>query len=161
LSLLNTDTSTRAVATLPYIGLIIGVLLGCGIVVFFEPRYIYDNRKLKENHNIPVPEQRLPPMMVGSVLFPIGMFWFAWSGNYPRRALDRSHALGGFLTGAGLMTIFLQALNYLVDAYLIVAASAIACEYIPTIILRCRIPLSRTLLDLAAKIFRFHLLTFA
>ena len=28
-----------AVATLPYIGLILGVLIGCGIVIFFEPRY--------------------------------------------------------------------------------------------------------------------------
>jgi DHA1 family multidrug resistance protein-like MFS transporter len=57
----------QAVATLPCIGLIIGVLIGCGIVIFFEPRY---NRKLKENNNIPVPEQRLLPMMVGAVIFP-------------------------------------------------------------------------------------------
>jgi DHA1 family multidrug resistance protein-like MFS transporter len=33
--------------------------------------------------------------------------------------------LSGLLTGAGIMTIFLQALNYLIDAYLVVAASAI------------------------------------
>jgi len=58
------------VSTLPYIGLIIGVLIGCGIVVAFEPRY---NRKLKANSGIPVPEQRLLPMMVGAVLFPIGL----------------------------------------------------------------------------------------
>lgn len=32
----------------------------------------------------------------------------------------------GLLTGFGLMSIFLQALNYLVDAYLMFAASAIA-----------------------------------
>ena len=51
-----------AVATLPYLGLILGVLIGCGIVVAFEPRY---NRKLKANNNIPVPEQRLLPMMIG------------------------------------------------------------------------------------------------
>lgn len=41
----------EAVATLPYIGLIIGVLVGSGIVIAFEPRY---NRKLKANNNIPV-----------------------------------------------------------------------------------------------------------
>ena len=113
-----------AVATLPYIGLIVGVLIGCAIVIFFEPMY---NQKLKENHNIPVPEQRLPPMMVGAVLFPIGLFWFAWSGNYPNVHWIVP-TLSGLLTGAGLMTIFLQALNYLVDAYLIVAASAIAAN---------------------------------
>jgi DHA1 family multidrug resistance protein-like MFS transporter len=114
----------EAVATLPYIGLIIGVLIGCGIVIAFEPRY---NRKLRENNNIPVPEQRLLPMMVGAVLFPMGLFWFAWTGNY-----GSIHwivpTLSGLLTGAGIMTIFLQALNYLIDAYLVVAASAIAAN---------------------------------
>lgn len=34
--------------------------------------------------------------------------------------------LSGIFTGFGLMSIFLQALNYLVDAYLMFAASAIA-----------------------------------
>ncbi len=113
-----------AVATLPYIGLIIGVLIGCGIVIFFEPRY---NRKLKANNNIPVPEQRLLPMMVGAVLFPIGLFLFAWTGNYPSIHWIVP-TLSGLLTGAGIMTIFLQALNYLIDAYLTVAASAIAAN---------------------------------
>jgi DHA1 family multidrug resistance protein-like MFS transporter len=36
--------------------------------------------------------------------------------------------LSGLLTGAGIMTIFLQALNYLIDAYLVVADSAIAAN---------------------------------
>ena len=35
-------------------------------------------------------------------------------------------ALSGIFTGFGLMSIFLQSLNYLVDAYLMFAASAIA-----------------------------------
>lgn len=113
-----------AVATLPYLGLIIGVLIGCGIVIAFEPRY---NRKLKENGGIPVPEQRLLPMMVGAILFPIGLFWFAWTGNYPSIHWI-APTLSGLLTGAAIMTIFLQALNYLIDAYLVVAASAIAAN---------------------------------
>ncbi|KAH6673311.1 MFS multidrug transporter-like protein [Halenospora varia] len=115
---------SQTLSTLPYIGLILGVLIGCGIVIAFEPRY---NRKLKANNNIPVPEQRLLPMMVGAILFPIGLFWFAWSGNY-----GSVHwivpTLSGLLTGTGIMTIFLQALNYLIDAYLMVAASAIAAN---------------------------------
>lgn len=115
-----------AVATLPYLGLIVGVLVGCGIVIAFEPRY---NRKLKANGGLPVPEQRLIPMMIGAILFPIGLFWFAWSGEYA----DVNWAaptLSGILTGAGILTIFLQALNYIVDAYLFSAASAIAANTI-------------------------------
>lgn len=36
--------------------------------------------------------------------------------------------ISGLLTGFGLLAIFLQALNYLVDAYLMFAASAIAAN---------------------------------
>lgn len=113
-----------ALANLPYIGLIVGVLLGCGIVIAFEPRY---NRKLKKNNGIPVPEERLIPMMIGAILFPIGLFWFAWTGNYPTVHWIVP-TLSGLATGAAILTIFLQALNYLVDAYLAVAASAIAAN---------------------------------
>ncbi|KAF1980340.1 MFS general substrate transporter [Bimuria novae-zelandiae CBS 107.79] len=86
---------SSSVSTLMYIGLIIGVLIGGWIIIAFEPRY---NRLLRVNNGIPVPEERLPPMMIG------------------------------FLTGAGIMTIFLQALNYLVDAYLVAATSSIAAN---------------------------------
>jgi DHA1 family multidrug resistance protein-like MFS transporter len=114
----------KVVATLPYIGLILGVLIGCGIVIAFEPRY---NRNLKENKGIPVPEQRLLSMMLGAVIFPIGLFWFAWTGNYPSIHWIIP-TLSGLLSGAPIMTIFLQALNYLIDAYLMVAASSIAAN---------------------------------
>lgn len=113
-----------AVATLPYLGLITGVLIGCIICIWFEPQY---NRRLRENNGIPVPEQRLLPMMVGAVFLPIGLFWFAWTGNY-----SRIHwiipTLSGLFTGAGTLTIVLQALNYLVDSYLFAAASTIAAS---------------------------------
>lgn len=120
----DTRGISESLATLPYIGLIVGVLIGCGIVIFFEPRY---NKALKANGGLPVPEQRLVPMMVGAVLFPIGLFWFAWTGEYASIPWYVP-TLSGLLTGAGIMTIFLQSLNYLIDAYLMVAASAIAAN---------------------------------
>ena len=66
-------------------------------------------------------------MMIGAILFPIGLFWFAWTGTYPSINWA-APAVSGILTGAGILTIFLQALNYLVDAYLMVAASSIAAN---------------------------------
>ena len=38
------------------------------------------NRKLDANHGIPVPEWRLPPVIIGGVSFALGLFWFGWSG---------------------------------------------------------------------------------
>ena len=62
-----------------------------------------------------------------AVLFPVGLFWFAWTGNY-RSVPWIVPTLAGLLTGAGIMAICLQALNYLIDAYLAVAASAMAAN---------------------------------
>lgn len=84
------------------IGLVIGDLLGCAIVVAFEPRY---DRKLKEKHGIPVPERRLLPMMIGTILFQIELFWFAWTGNYSSISLA-APAVSNVFTGAGSLPSF-------------------------------------------------------
>lgn len=114
------------VSALPYIGILVGVFIGCGINCLFEPWYF---RQVIKAGNKPAPEARLPPMMIGSFLFPAGIFWLAWSGYY-----TYVHwivpTLSGLLTGAGILLIFLQCLNYLLDAYLFRAASVFAANVI-------------------------------
>ncbi|KAF3936396.1 hypothetical protein ABW19_dt0201817 [Dactylella cylindrospora] len=112
------------VGSLPFIGLIVGQLLAGVIVFLYEPRY---NRLMKAGGGIPIPENRLPPAMLGSILFPIGLFWFSWTGNYPEIHWIVP-ALSGIFIGAGIFLIFLQCLNYIIDAYLMFAASAIAAN---------------------------------
>ncbi|KAG6036631.1 hypothetical protein E4U41_005600 [Claviceps citrina] len=107
---------------LTFFGMICGQLLAGAAVMVQQPWY---NRKLAGNNGIPVPEWRLPSMMAGGVAFAIGIFWFGWTG-YTRDIHWVVPAISGIFTGFGLMSIFLQALNYLVDAYLMFAASAIA-----------------------------------
>jgi len=91
-------------------------------VLMQQPWY---NRKLAANNGVPIPEWRLPSIIAGGVAFMGGIFWFGWSG-YRSDVHWIVPTLSGLLTGFGLMSIFLQSLNYLVDAYLIFAASAIA-----------------------------------
>lgn len=110
------------ISGLTFFGMITGQLLAGASVIAQQPWY---NRKLAANNGIPVPEWRLPSMMVGGVLFAIGVFWFGWTG-YREDIHWIAPTLSGVFTGFGLMAIFLQALNYLVDAYLMFAASAIA-----------------------------------
>ncbi|TQS32703.1 hypothetical protein Golomagni_06975, partial [Golovinomyces magnicellulatus] len=107
---------------LTFFGMILGQLLAGAMVILQQPWY---TRKLTGNRGIPIPEWRLPPMMAGGVAFAIGIFWFGWTG-YKKEIHWIVPALSGIFTGFGLMSIFLQALNYLVDAYLMFAASAIA-----------------------------------
>ncbi|CAG9980625.1 unnamed protein product [Clonostachys byssicola] len=107
---------------LTFFGMILGQLIAGAFVLAQQPWY---TRKLNANNGIPVPEWRLPSVMAGGVSFAIGIFWFGWTG-YKKDIHWIAPALSGLCTGFGLMSIFLQALNYLVDAYLMFAASAIA-----------------------------------
>ena len=103
---------------------ITGQLLGAIFMIAISPSY---NRKLAANNNMPVPEWRLPPAMVGGVSFAIGIFWFAWTG-FRKDIHWIAPTLSGFATGFGILSIFLNLLNYLVESYLMFAASAIAAN---------------------------------
>ncbi|KAK1242492.1 hypothetical protein MKX08_005304 [Trichoderma sp. CBMAI-0020] len=113
---------TPGISGLTFFGLVIGELLATFTIIAQVPWY---NRKLAANNGIPVPEWRLPNMMVGGIAFAGGIFWFGWTG-FTADIHWAAPAVSGILTGFGLMSIFLQALNYIVDAYLMFAASALA-----------------------------------
>lgn len=110
------------IGALPFLGISIGVLFGAITIVLFIPRYA---RKMEEAGG-PVPEERLIPMMIGGILFTVGLFWWAWS-SYPTISWV-PQVLAGLPLGAGIVLIFLQVINYLIDAYLIHANSAIAAN---------------------------------
>lgn len=105
----------KGVGGLPYFGMVIGELFAGIFIVSQQPAY---NKKLAANNNIPIPEWRLPPAIIGGVAFSGGLFWFGWSG-YKASIHWIVPTLSGLLTGFGLLTIFLQCLNYIVDAYLL------------------------------------------
>ena len=115
---------TGGVGGLPYFGMITGMVVAGVYIALTQPSY---NRKLAANNGVPVPEWRLPPVIIGGCSFAGGLFWFGWSG-YRADIHWIVPTLSGLLTGFGLLSIFLQSLNYLVDAYLMFAASAIAAN---------------------------------
>ncbi|KAK9322808.1 major facilitator superfamily domain-containing protein [Lipomyces orientalis] len=113
------------IAQLPYLGVALGQILGGSMVLAFEPMTF---RRIVANGGRPVPEIRLIPTMIGGVLFTIGMFWLTWTGAYSMHVHWIVPTLSGIFTGMGLISIFLSALNYIVESYLIFAASAVAAN---------------------------------
>ncbi|KAJ5546097.1 MFS general substrate transporter [Penicillium frequentans] len=109
---------------LPLFGLVVGLIIAASYIVYSASGY---NRKLDANGGVPVPEWRLPPVIVGGALFAAGLFWFGWTG-FSGTVHWIVPTLSGLFTGFGLLIIFIQLFNYLIDTYLMFAASAIAAN---------------------------------
>lgn len=91
---------------------------------------IYDNARYKKtaaaHGGAAPPEARLPPVLIGSLALPIGLFWFAWT-NSPSLHWSIS-IIGTAPFGFGMVLVFLGSMNYLIDAYTIYAASVLAAS---------------------------------
>ena len=111
---------------LPFFALGIGVIMSVIVVILTMPSY---NRKLAANGGRPVPEWRLPLVMAGGISFTIGLFWFGWTGDSASIHWIVP-TLSGLLTGFGFISIFMPLFNYIIDSYLMYAASAISANTI-------------------------------
>lgn len=64
------------VSTLPMLAPAIGVW--CALPVALANQRLYA-KAVEKNHGRPVPEARMPPVIVGGVLVSAGIFWFGWT----------------------------------------------------------------------------------
>jgi DHA1 family multidrug resistance protein-like MFS transporter len=112
------------VGELPLIGIVLGAVLG-GMLIFLNSAR--DKKRLLARQHEARAEDRLPVAMLGGVLFPITMFWFAWTAEF-----DSIHwivpTLAGVFLSMSILLIFVAYLNYLTDSYLMFAASALAAN---------------------------------
>ncbi|CAO2651380.1 Nn.00g039500.m01.CDS01 [Neocucurbitaria sp. VM-36] len=110
-------------STLPFLAILVGAILGCSMNAYNQLLY---NKVYHRAGNRAVPEARLPPMMLGSLLFAAGQFVMGWTAE------PRFHwiapVIGLVMLGTGFFTIFQAALNYLVDTFTLYAASAVAAN---------------------------------
>ena len=117
---------TPVVGALPFLAVLIGVCVSGAIQAAYQPYFWKQLDKAiaagKKNN----PEARLPPMMLGAVLFPAGLFLFGWTTPVQYHWI--LPVLGAGLIGSGFILIFQNAVNYLIDAFTIHAASAQAAN---------------------------------
>ncbi|EAW14540.1 MFS transporter [Aspergillus clavatus NRRL 1] len=115
--------TNAGIAGLPFIGILIGV--GCGVALIIWQTKTRFARKLAKHGRV-VPEERLVPMMIASVMLPAGLFWFGWTSSPDISWV--AQVLAGIPIGMGILVIFMQGLNYIIDVYMMFANSAIAAN---------------------------------
>jgi len=111
------------VGALPFLAIFIGILIGAVTNILNQRYYV---KRFHTNGDRPIPEARLPPMMIGSIFFAAGLFVFAWTSD--RSITWVGPCMGAILVGYGFFTIFQAALNYLIDTFQKHAASAVAAN---------------------------------
>lgn len=112
---------SQGIASLPFIALFIGVVLACAIIGIFSKTW-YAKRLIATGKLNP--EDRLPTMIAGSLILPVGLLWFAWS-SHPSTHWS-AQVISGVFIGLGIILIFMSGVVYMVDVYLLNANSAIA-----------------------------------
>jgi hypothetical protein len=131
---------SSGIGGLAFLGVMVGMLAAVGYSVWDNKRY---NKTIEASENgIAPPEARLPPALVGSIAMPIGLFWFAWT-NSPSIHWIIS-IMAGAPFGFGMVLVFLSITNYLIDSYLIYAASVLAANSVLRSLFGAAFPLFTT-----------------
>ncbi|KAI1479278.1 bicyclomycin resistance protein [Daldinia eschscholtzii] len=127
---------STSIVGLAFIGLGVGSMLGIFLFSATSDRYIQKKAAEADAKSQATgepkagmkPEYRLPLLPVGALLIPAGLFIYGWTAEY------RVHwivpIIGTSVVGIGNMLVFMGIQLYLVDAFTIYAASAIACNTI-------------------------------
>lgn len=124
-------------AGLAYLGLGVGFCIAQFSIGILSDRYL---QRQKARHGAAKPEDRLPPLIAGSILVPIGLIWYGWATEY------RIHwivpIVGTGFCGIGIFYVFIPVQMYLVDAFTLYAASAIGANTVVRSIFGTTIPLA-------------------
>lgn len=109
------------VSALPFTAFIVGIFLGSGLIAYSTATNF---TRAYHKHGKAIPEERLPPMIVGAIALPVGLLWFAWTSDPDITWVPQ--VLSVALIGLGCMVPFWQGMSYLIDCYGFYSNSAIA-----------------------------------
>jgi type III secretory pathway component EscS len=106
---------------LVYLGIGVGSLAGLVFQSLCSDRLFHS---LTVRHGSAKPEYRLPPLFATCWFIPISLFWYGWTTE--RKVHWMAPIVGTSLLGFGMLNAFTTVSTYLVDAYTVYAASAVA-----------------------------------
>lgn len=106
----------------------LAITLGAAIGTFINPLqewlYIRTASKSPERPGRPIPEGRLYTSIPGFILLTGSLFWYGWSSQSDIHWIVL--AIGIFVVGVGIYSIYMGVVNYLTDAYAKYAVSALS-----------------------------------
>ncbi|ORX34129.1 putative transporter [Kockovaella imperatae] len=109
---------------LAFLGILVGTIISVLLSIFYiNPQYL---KVAKAKGGRADPEDRLPPAIWGGVLIVIGIAGFAATDSPNIHWI--APIMFGIPFGTGVIVMFLAVLNYLVESYLIYAASVLAAN---------------------------------
>lgn len=114
---------------LSFSGLLVGQLAAIATNSLWHKNYLRLVSNAENNGGEPgvsEPEHRLPPAIAGGFLVPIGLFWFAWTLQPSIHWIVP--IIGSAIFAAGMLLVFSGVFTFLVDAYPVYAASALAAN---------------------------------
>ncbi|KAJ4424524.1 hypothetical protein N0V82_000848 [Gnomoniopsis sp. IMI 355080] len=129
-------------AGLTFLGVGIGSLIGLFVIGIASDRIV--KAKSQPRPGAPSgtmqPEYRLPPLVVGAFFIPAGLFMYGWSAQYATHWIVP--IIGTGLVGVGNIAVFMCVVSYLVDAFTIYAASALAANTVVRSVVGAILPLA-------------------
>jgi DHA1 family multidrug resistance protein-like MFS transporter len=109
---------------LPFLGIFIGELIAYWLYYF---QLKLEARDCRKNNGVLPPESRLYWMLLAGAIFPVSLFWFAWTTQGPPIPWIVSVlALGLF--GISSHIIFISVSDYTIAAYSIYSSSAVGAQ---------------------------------
>ncbi|KZL69403.1 major facilitator superfamily protein [Colletotrichum tofieldiae] len=111
---------SSGIAGLTFLGIGIGMFIGLVSVGVVSDKIAARRQRLRELK----PEDRLPLLVPGAFLIPVGLFWYGWA--LENHAFWLVPLLGMGVFGAGIIATFVPIQMYLIDTFHDHAASALA-----------------------------------
>jgi MFS family permease len=109
---------------LTYIGLGLGNFIGLAALGYSSDKVL--KHMTEKNGGKGKPEYRLPPLIWGSPFIPAGLFIYGWTAQYSSSIHWAVPLFGTLLVGIGMIAAFMAVNTYLIDAFTMYAASAMA-----------------------------------
>ena len=125
------------VGALPFIGIGVGMVIGTALTPVCN-RYYVRAVNASPNGRAP-PEARLPPACFGAICLPIGLAMFAATSDPSIHWI--APVIAGAPFGLGMILIFTSVLSYIIDSYLLFAASALSSNAVLRSLLGAAFPL--------------------